>query len=288
MSINLYDWCLSNNIKLIQEWDNNKNVKNMSDYTYKSGMYAYWVCSTCGYSWSSKISNRSNGSGCPNCANKLSGIRTIKRQLAKNGSLKESGLDCVNDWNYAKNLIDISEISVSSNKKVWWKCAHCGYEWLSSPNCRTKGHGCPKCIENQKISSIQKKTQEYLQLHYQYELVHEKDCSIIPTNPKTNYPMYFDNEIVINNNTRLIIEVNGEQHYKITAFVKMDANKHSVSPDDELKYIQWKDEYKKQFAISSGYYYLVLPYWTFKDDSYKTLIDNKIQEILNNTNLISQ
>ena len=274
---------MENNEKLISEWDNDKNIKNMSDYTYKSGLYAYWVCSVCGHSWSSKICNRSNGSGCPNCANKLSGIRTIKRQLAKNGSLKESGLDCVDDWDYDKNSMDISEISVSSNKKVWWQCKDCGHEWLASPNSRTKGHRCPRCIENQDISSIQKKTQEHLRSSYKYELKHEKDCSILPKNPNTNYPMPFDNEVILSDNARLIIEVNGEQHYKITEFVKMDAKKHNVSPDDELRYIQWKDEYKKQFAISTGYYYLALPYWTFKDNSYKTLIDDKIKEILSLT-----
>lgn len=287
MSINLYDWCINKNKKLIIEWDNDKNIKSMSNYTYKSGLYAYWICSVCGYSWSTKICNRTNGSGCPNCANKLSGIRTIRRQLAKNGSLKESGLACLDDWNYEKNSIDPSEVAVSSNKKVWWKCKDCKYEWQASPNVRGKGHRCPRCVENQDVSSIQKKTQDYILSNYEYELKHEKDCSILPRNPKTNYPMPYDNEVIIYDNARLIIEVNGEQHYKITEFVKMDAKKHNITPEEELKYLQWKDEYKKQYALSMEYYYLALPYWTFNDNSYKTLIDNKIQEILNNTKLIA-
>lgn len=287
MSINLYDWCIDNNKRLIAEWDNDKNIKSMSDYTYKSGLYAFWICSVCGHSWSAKICNRSNGSGCPNCANKLSGARTIKRQLAINGSLKDSGLACFDEWNYNKNSIDPSEISKSSNKKVWWKCKDCGYEWQSSPNCRSKGHRCPRCVENQDVSSIQKKTQDYILSNYKYELKHEKDCSIIPKNPKTNYPMPYDNEVVISERVRLIIEVNGEQHYNITEFIKMDAKKHNITPNEELKYLQWKDEYKKQYALSMKYYYLALPYWAFNDDSYKILIDNKIQEILNNTKLIS-
>lgn len=287
MGINLYDWCLENNTKLINEWDDENNTKSMFDYTYKSGLYAYWICSVCGHRWKTKICNRSNGSGCPNCANKLSGIRTIKRQIEKNGSLKDSGLSCINEWDYNKNSIDLSEVAISSNQKFWWKCNDCGYEWKAAPNVRSKGHRCPRCVENQDVSSIQRKTQDYLLTNYEYKIVHEKDCSIIPRNPKTNYSMPYDNEVIISDNARLIIEVNGEQHYKVTEFIKMDAKKHNITPKEELEYLKWKDEYKKQYALSNGYYYLALPYWIFNDESYKTLIDNKIQEILNNTKLMS-
>ena len=365
MRINLFDWCMDNNAKLIDEWNDELNENNMSFYTYKSGKYAYWTCSVCEYTWNAKICNRTNGSGCPNCANMMSGQRTIKRQIKRNGSLKDSGFPYINEWDYEKNTISMDNVAISSNQKVWWKCSKCLYVWEASPNSRSKGtgcpvcsaiipnqkkiqfhvnrdgsfadnypefvkywdsqlndkscceltsnstymanwycpdcgckwrrslthmaksKGCPRCVENQDISSIQRKTQDYILMNYKYELRHEKDCSILPKNPKTNYPMPYDNELIISNNARLIIEVNGEQHYNITEFIKMDAKKHNVSPEDELKYLQWKDEYKKQYALSMKYYYLVLPYWTFNDNTYKTLIDNKIQEILNNTKLIA-
>ena len=89
MRINLYDWCLENNEQLIREWDSQKNEKNMCDFTYKSGLYAYWMCEECNHGWRTKICNRTNGSGCPNCANMMSGKRTIERQIEKNGSLKD-------------------------------------------------------------------------------------------------------------------------------------------------------------------------------------------------------
>lgn len=285
MKINLFDWCKDNNTQLIDEWNDELNQNDMSSYTYKSGKYAYWTCSVCEHIWNTKICNRTNGSGCPNCANQLSGLRTIKRQIEKNGSLKDSGLDCINDWDYNKNSIKPSEIAISSNKKVWWKCKDCGYEWETSPNSRSKGRRCPCCVAKQDISSLQKKTQDYLLTNYTYELRHERNCSLVPINPKTNYVLPYDNEVIISKNTRLIIEVNGEQHYKITEFIIIDAKKHHVTPTEELKYLQWKDEYKKQYALSHSYYYLVLPYWCFNDDSYKMLIDNKIQEIINNTKL---
>ena len=359
MRINLYDWCMNNNLQLLSEWNNEKNIKSMSDYTYKSGQYAHWTCSVCGHQWETKICNRTNGSGCPNCANKMSGQRTIKRQIEKNGSLKDSNLACLSEWDYEKNDIDPSKVAISSNQRFWWKCLDCGYSWQASPNSRNKGHGCPecnsfvanqkkilfhlnrdgsfadvhpefikywdfelndqtcyqltsksgylanwkcpdcgcqwkrtvahmdkskgcpRCVENQDISSIQRKAQDYILMNYEYVLRHEKDCSILPKNPKTNYPMPYDNEVIISDDVRLIIEVNGEQHYSITEFIKMDAKKHNITPKEELEYLQWKDEYKKQYALKNGYYYLALPYWTFNDDSYMILIDSKIQEILN-------
>ena len=46
------------------------------------------------------------------------------------------------------------------------------------------------------------------------------------------------------------------------------------------RYIQYKDDLKRNYAIEQGYHYLAIPYWTEKDQSYKQLIDNKIHEIL--------
>ena len=96
-------------------------------------------------------------------------------------------------------------------------------------------------------------------------------------NPKTNRPLPYDNEIV---DIKLIIEVHGLQHYQLSGFAEMSAKKFGTTPEQELNYLQWKDNYKKQYAISNGYYYLEIPYWTEKDETYKILIENKINEIL--------
>ena len=90
------------------------------------------------------------------------------------------------------------------------------------------------------------------------------------------HPFLF-NEII---DYKLIIEVHGIQHYEITNFAKMSAKKFNTTPEYELEYLQWKDNYKKQYALDNGYYYLEIPYLAEKDNSYKELIDNKIKEIL--------
>ena len=51
----------------------------------------------------------------------------------------------MSDWNFSKNIdIKPETIATGSNKKVWWKCSACGYEWFQCPNVR-KTCGCTKC-----------------------------------------------------------------------------------------------------------------------------------------------
>ena len=52
--------------------------------------------------------------------------------------------ELLNEWNYEKNNIMPSDISIWSKRKVWWKCKE-GHEWLSSMNNRQKKVGCPYC-----------------------------------------------------------------------------------------------------------------------------------------------
>ena len=73
----------------------------------------------------------------------------------------------------------------------------------------------------------------------------------------------------------------GEQHYNANAgWIRKAAERSHITKDELLADIKWRDEYKKQYALSQGYYYLAIPYWTENDESYKTLIDEKIQSIL--------
>jgi hypothetical protein len=114
------------------------------------------------------------------------------------------------------------------------------------------------------------------------QILHEYDCTIIPINPKTKYLLPFDNELIINNKISLIIETQGLQHYIVNSWYKTLSNKHKTTPEYELHKRQLYDRYKRIYAKSKGYYYLEIPYWTDnKQNEWKSLIDNKINEILN-------
>lgn len=65
---------------LCEEWDYEKNENLLpNNLLPKSGMIVWWKCKDCGYSWKTKISIRTNGSGCPKCANKSRGKHTGER-----------------------------------------------------------------------------------------------------------------------------------------------------------------------------------------------------------------
>lgn len=52
--------------------------------------------------------------------------------------------ELLNEWDYEKNNIMPSDISIWSKNKVWWKCKY-GHEWASTMNSRQKKSGCPYC-----------------------------------------------------------------------------------------------------------------------------------------------
>ena len=136
------------------------------------------------------------------------------------------------------------------------------------------------CANEQKNSKLQDKVSNHLINYWDFDVKHERECSLIAINPKNGYKLPYDNDVTIEN-SHLIIEVHGVQHYDVNnGWNCKIAKKFNISPKQVLEDMQWRDEYKKQYALSQGYYYLAIPYWTEQDGSYKILIDNKIQEIL--------
>lgn len=52
---------------LVPEWDGDRNDRAPSAVRPGSDYRAYWVCRSCGHQWRSRVSNRTNGTGCPVC-----------------------------------------------------------------------------------------------------------------------------------------------------------------------------------------------------------------------------
>ena len=179
-----------------------------------------------------------------------------------------------------KNEISFDSVYMTYNEKdIYWKCEngiHNDYI-RNIRDSRLSNFKCPYCMQIQSVSSFQESTLKYLKSNYSYTILNEYDCTIIPVNPLTNKKLPFDNELV---ELKLIIEVHGQQHYDITGFTYLSAKHHNSTVQEELEYQKWKDKYKKEYALNEGYSYLELPYWTFKDNTYQTLIDNKIIKLL--------
>ncbi len=77
-------------------------------------------------------------------------------------TLKDSFLtkfpNIAKEWNYSKNgKLKPEMFKPYSDKKVWWICSKCGYEYESTIGHRAYGTGCPKCgIEKSKLPKCKK------------------------------------------------------------------------------------------------------------------------------------
>ena len=125
------------NSSILIDWNWDKNGELKPDMiSYSSNKKIWWKCHKCGYEWLQSVNNR-NKRGCPLCANRI--VVKNKNDLATT----HKGL--IKDWDFEKNNIKPTEVTYGSEKKVWWKCHICGYEWESKIWNRSRGRGCPLC-----------------------------------------------------------------------------------------------------------------------------------------------
>lgn len=176
-----------------------------------------------------------------------------------------------------RNVKSAFEYSPNSNKKVWWKCTnemHRDYKRAIDNSNRYKFR-CSNCVRERNESYLQEKVRLYID-KLGYTILHEhKTLKCI--NFKTNYQLPYDNEI---KELKLIIEVHGIQHYKINSWHNNLATINDTTSKEEFEYQKWKDQYKKDYALSQGYYYLEIPYFSDNaKEEWKKAIDNKINEI---------
>lgn len=268
-------WCDKNRPELLSLWDYDLNEISPYKTSFGSNEKRYFKCPR-GLHDShlqnlSKLTGRGDDIVCSKC-------NSIAQFIIDNYG--QNGLSML--WDCEKNICDPWKTARHAKKHIYVKCInnteHDSYPILCSNF--IKGRGCPTCRREREESKLQEKVRVYIEDKCKYNILHEYACTIKAVNPKTNYILPYDNQVIISDDINLIIEVHGIQHYEVTGLLKLTAKKHNTTPDQELAELQWRDEYKKQYALSQGYYYLAIPYWTEQDESYKTLIDNKIQEIL--------
>lgn len=224
---------------------------------------------------------------CSDCATRKYGAKHRIEKYIKEKSISFGDWCCKNiDENFISkywdslNIEDPYSIAYASNKNIYLRCDNVEHEKYETTCDRftLRGQRCPQCAQEQEESRLQEAVKLYIKSKYtDLILTHEFNCSIAPINPTTNRRLRYDNCI---EDFKLIIEVHGLQHYQITSWAISVAKAKGITPEQELAYQQWKDAYKKQYALDHGYEYLEIPYWTEKDESYKTLIDDKIASIL--------
>ncbi|MDC6468157.1 zinc-ribbon domain-containing protein [Flavobacteriaceae bacterium] len=133
--------CLATtNPNLISQWHQSLNGKvTPFDVMEKSNKKYWWVCEKEEeHIWETSPNARSRGQGCPYCSGK---------KVSDSNSFKNNRPDLLQLWDYTKNIdITPKEVSIGSDKKVWWLCEkNKKHTYRSSIYNRVKGKGCPYC-----------------------------------------------------------------------------------------------------------------------------------------------
>lgn len=126
------------NPQLLEEWDYINNKISPQEIKAGSHKKVWWKCPN-GHSYESVIYNKVIGYKCPFCSG--------KKVLKGYNDLFTTNPELAIDWDYEKNKeLNAETVSRGSEKKVWWKCNLCKFEWNTKINQRAVGRsGCPNC-----------------------------------------------------------------------------------------------------------------------------------------------
>lgn len=134
---------------IAKEWHPVKNGDLLPEEVMGgSGKKVWWLCPN-GHEYEQAINKRTGRNGiCPICTG-----RKVKSGL---NDLESLYPDVAAEWHPTKNgNLKPSEISRGSNKKYWWQCKTCGYEWLARAADRTiDNNGCPACANKVVVSGF--------------------------------------------------------------------------------------------------------------------------------------
>lgn len=160
----------SQNPKILYEWHPTKNGdKNPENFTSKSKVKVWWLCSKCKEEWLTELRVRSGGSNCPKCSDAIGGEKLRLSLLNLNNNFKLKLPHIASEWHPKKNGDKKPEnYSFSSNKIFWWKCVN-GHVWKASLNNRgSKNSGCPKCTRQSSVAELRILSE----LEYFFDITH--------------------------------------------------------------------------------------------------------------------
>ena len=128
---------LIDDIRLMKEWNYEKNTIDVTIITVGSGKKVWWKCEK-GHEWQANVNDRRRGNNCPYCSG--------KRPIVGYNDLETLYYEIAMEWNCEKNGDKRpNQYCAHSGKKVWWKCKN-GHEWQATIDSRTRnGNGCPYC-----------------------------------------------------------------------------------------------------------------------------------------------
>ena len=135
--------------EVAKEWHPIKNEElTASDISPNYSKQVWWLCEH-GHEWKISANSRiSKKTGCPICAGRqvlegFNDLATVHPEIAR-------------EWHPTRNgELTPKHVTCGSNKKAWWLCTVCGFEYQSRIGSKVNlGRGCPKCGRIKQVDSF--------------------------------------------------------------------------------------------------------------------------------------
>ena len=135
------------------QWDHEANA-HLGNIVMKphSHLKVQWKCDQCPdghpHAWHSKVSNRTTGSGCPQCSG---------HKVCQHSCLATKAPQIAADWDHKANahLGTPNTMLAQSSKPAHWRCHKCGHQWVTRIQHRAKpgrGTSCPMCAPKRTVA----------------------------------------------------------------------------------------------------------------------------------------
>jgi len=229
--------------------NNDGSMVDIKTIAPHSNKYFWWKCvnhrptnSYCqGHFWYCKVNDRVNdNTNCPFCVG--GGNHQVCRcNSFMNNSLLDKEFNTILNIDHQNQLIDPWTISSQSNKKLWWICSVCNYEWKTSVdhrNNKKEPRGCPNCSFKCLESIGSKLCRSFLD---KKDIKYDIEYKIPLFFPKRRYDFMFEY-----NNHNFLLEYDGGQHFKM---------KPGWCDDEEdFRILQEIDKIKNCIGLISGFH----------------------------------
>lgn len=218
---------LSNEI--IDERTEGRTIKRIGNFKKTDKIKIKWKCLIDGYVWKTAPNQILRGRGCPKCSNhiELTNMDVDRRLMGRN--IKRIG------------------IYKGVRSKIKFKCLICDNVWKARPGLiLNSGHGCPSCAIGKSERNIKKLICKYIKY----------DCFEFHKTFRFNNKKYYPDFYLEIGNKRVIIEYNGEQHYKPVRFNGIS----QYRANNCFKKQKIRDRQLRNYCKKNNIYLLEIPY----------------------------
>ena len=243
------------NPELAMEFHTDKNGDLTAHTISVNSNKKIWWKGKCGHEWQATVSSRNAGNGCPICANQIVSIGI--------NDLATTNPQLASQWHPTKNENTTpQDITAGSNKKAWWLCPDCRYEWNAVICSRKNGTGCPMCH----ASNGEKLIRRYLDdngLEWKHAMKFDDLKGVGGQQLSYDFAVYKNGSIVC------LLEYQGSQHY----YTKFN------NSEEELKKQQKHDHIKAKYAAQKNIPLITINYDLVTYKAVSKFLDEKLTKL---------